>query len=47
MFTSQLKENNLFETPLPEKRASKIEDLQPIIYPTKSGKLGNTLQLNS
>ena len=38
-FTSQFKEKNLCEAPLPEKRASKIEELQLIIYPTKSGKL--------
>ena len=38
MFTSMFKEKNLYEIPLPGKKASDIKELLLIIYQTKSGK---------
>ena len=43
MFTSELKEKNSCEIPLPGKKASEIKELLLIIYPTKSGKAWKTV----
>jgi len=43
MFTSEFKEKNSCEIPLPGKKASEIKELLLIIYPTKSGKAWKTL----
>jgi len=42
-FTSEVKEKNSFEIPLPGKKASEIKELLLIIYPTKSGKAWKTV----
>ena len=42
-FTSQFKEGNSFEIPLPGKKASEIEELLLIIYLNISGKAWNTV----
>ena len=43
MFTSEFKEKNSCEIPLPGKKASEIKELLLIIYPTKSGKAWKTV----
>ena len=43
MFTSEFKEKNLSEIPLPGKKASAIKELLLIIYPTASGKAWKTI----
>lgn len=43
MFTSEFQEKNLYEIPLPGKKASEIKELLLIIYPTKSGKAWKTI----
>jgi len=43
MFTSQFKEKNACEIPLPGKKASEIKELLLIIYPTKSGRAWKTV----
>ena len=43
MFTSQFKEKNLFEIPLPGKKASEIKELLLIIYLNIFGKAWNTV----
>lgn len=43
MFTSEFKERNSCEIPLPGKKASEIKELLLIIYPTKSGKAWKTV----
>jgi len=43
MFTSEFKEKNSCEIPLPGKKASEIKELLLIIYPTVSGKAWKTV----
>ena len=43
MFTSQFKEKNMYEIPLPGKKASEIKELLLIIYPTLSETGWNTV----
>ena len=43
MFTSEFKEKNSCEIPLPNKKASEIKELLLIIYPTISGKAWKTV----
>jgi len=43
MFTSEFKEKNLCEIPLPGKKASEIKELLLIIYPVTSGKAWKTV----
>ena len=43
MFTSQFKEKNMYEIPLPGKKASEIKELLLIIYPTVSETGWNTV----
>ena len=43
MFSSEFKEKNLSEIPLPDKKASEFKELLLLIYPTISGKALNTI----
>ena len=43
MFTSEFKERNMHEIPLPGKKASEIKELLLIIYPTVSKEGWNTV----
>ena len=43
MFTSEFKEKNSCEIPLPGKKASEIRELLLVIYPTKTGKAWRTV----
>ena len=43
MFSSEFKEKNLSEIPLPDKKASEFKELLLLIYPTMSGKALNTI----
>ena len=43
MFSSEFKEKNLCEIPLPGKKASEIKELLLVIYPTVSGKAWKTI----
>ena len=43
MFSSDFQEKNLHEIPLPGKKASEIEELLLLIYPTTSGQSGKAL----
>jgi len=47
MFTSEFKEKNSCEIPLPGKKASEIKELLLIIYPTVSGKRWKTVTNNN